>query len=68
LVSYGADLNWAFDQIGTYAARILKGAVQEKLPAQLPLTFKTSINLTTANALKLTIPPLLLVGADRVIE
>ncbi len=68
LLSYGTDLNWAFDQIGTYAARILKGAVPNDLPVQLPLTFKTSINLKAASALKLTIPPLLLVGADRVIE
>ena len=68
LVSYGTDLNWAFDQIGNYAARILKGAVPNDLPVQLPVSFRTSINLKTANALNLTIPPLVLVGADRVIE
>jgi putative ABC transport system substrate-binding protein len=68
LVSYGTDLNWAFGQIGTYAARILKGAVPNDLPVQLPLAFRTSINLKTANSLQLTIPPLFLVGADRVIE
>lgn len=68
LVSYGTDLNWAFAEIGTYAARILKGAVPDDLPVQLPLTFRTTINLKTANSLQLTIPQLLLVSADRVIE
>jgi putative ABC transport system substrate-binding protein len=68
LMSYGTDLNWAFEQIANYAARILKGASPGELPVQLASKFSTVINLRTAKAMQLSIPPLLLVGADRVIE
>lgn len=68
LISYGTNLTWAYEQVGAYAARILKGAKAEELPVQLPQTFETTINLKTAKALALTIPPLLLVGAGRIIE
>ena len=68
LMSYGADLSWAYKQIGVHAARILNGDKPNDLPAQLPSTFSMTINLRAAKALQLPIPAPLLVGADQVIE
>ena len=68
LISYGTNLAWAYEQIGAYAGRILKGDKPDNLPVQLPTTFETAINLKTAKALNITIPPVLLVGAQRIIE
>jgi putative ABC transport system substrate-binding protein len=68
LISYGTNLAWAYEQIGAYAGRILKGDKPGNLPVQLPTTFATAINLKTAKALGLVIPPLLLVGAEKIIE
>jgi len=68
LISYGTNLAWAYEQIGVYAGRILKGERPENLPVQLPTKFETAINLQTAKALAITMPPLLMVGAEKIIE
>jgi putative ABC transport system substrate-binding protein len=68
LISYGANLAWAYEQNGVYAARILKGEKPGDLPVQLPTIFETTINLRTAKAMSIDIPQRLLVTAERVIE
>jgi putative tryptophan/tyrosine transport system substrate-binding protein len=68
LLSYGSDIAALFEGAASYVDLILKGANPAELPVQLPTKFDLVINLRTARALRLTVPPTLLVNATRVIE
>jgi ABC-type uncharacterized transport system substrate-binding protein len=68
LLSYGNDVLDSFRRAATYADRILKGAKPSELPVQAPVKFELVINLKTAKALGLSVPPMMLASADELIE
>lgn len=68
LVAYGPSLRRAFRQVTTFVDKILRGTSPADLPVEQPTKFELIINLKTAKALRLAIPPSLLLRADRVVE
>jgi putative ABC transport system substrate-binding protein len=68
LLAYGRDSTEAARRTAWYVDRLLRGAKPNELPIEQPMTFRLTINMKTAKALGLTIPPSLLLRADQVIE
>ena len=67
LISYGVDLD-TWRGAASYVDRILRGAKPAELPVQLPTKFEMAVNLKTAKALGLTVPPSILLRATEVID
>jgi len=67
-MSYGASFPDLFRRAGDYVDRILRGAKPAEMPIEQPTKFELVINLKTAKALGLTVPPILITSADELIE
>jgi ABC-type uncharacterized transport system substrate-binding protein len=67
-MSYGTNRADVFRQAASYVDRILRGVKPADMPVQAPVKYETVVNLKTAQALGLAVPPSLLVRADEVIE
>jgi putative ABC transport system substrate-binding protein len=68
LISYGVDLRWCYRHAASFVDKILHGAAPGNLPIEFPTGFLLAVNLKTAKALDITVPPSLLIRADEVIE
>ena len=68
LLSYGVDVTDIFRRAASYVDRSLRGAKPGDLPVQFPVKYEMAVNLKTAKALGLTVPPSILLRADEVIE
>ena len=68
LISYGIDTADLFARAAPYVSRILNGSKPSDLPVQLPTKYELAVNMKTAKALGLEVPPGILVRADEVIE
>jgi putative ABC transport system substrate-binding protein len=67
-MSYGPDRRQIYARVADYVEKVLKGAKPSDLPVEQPTKFELVINLKTAKALGLTVPPILFAQADEVIE